>query len=129
MQLYTCLVFNILVHSRTEAQQLWQNRTSGNMEFDFDGKCLRHPFTAMVCGATQSGKTCFVQKVLEHNQEIICPPPTRIMWCYGSYQPAYDEMLKTVKPAIEFFKGCPILQTTFWPNPELIDFICCLTMY
>ena len=29
------------------------------------------------------------------------------MWCYGSYQTAYDEMLKTVKPKIEFFKGVP----------------------
>ena len=100
-------MFNILVHARTDSYHLWQNQTSSNMEFDFDGKCLRHPFTAMVCGATQSGKTCFVQKVLEHNQEIICPHPTRIMWCYGSYQTAYDEMLKTVKPTIEFFKGVP----------------------
>ena len=65
-----------------------------------------HPFTAMVCGDTQRGKTCFVQKALEHNQDIICPPPTRIMWCYGSYQTVYDEMLKTVKPTTEFLKGC-----------------------
>ena len=32
--------------------------------------------------------------------------PENIIWCYSMYQPAYDEMLKTV-PNIMFFEGVP----------------------
>ena len=32
--------------------------------------------------------------------------PENIIWCYGMYQPAYDEMLKTI-PNIRFVKGVP----------------------
>ena len=32
--------------------------------------------------------------------------PENIIWCYGMYQPAYDEMLKTI-PNITFVKGVP----------------------
>ena len=30
----------------------------------------------------------------------------KIIWCYGMYQPAYDEMLKTI-PNIMFVEGVP----------------------
>ena len=32
--------------------------------------------------------------------------PENIIWCYSMYQPAYDEMLKTI-PNIMFFEGVP----------------------
>ena len=32
--------------------------------------------------------------------------PENIIWCYGMYQPAYDEMLKTI-PNITFVEGVP----------------------
>ena len=54
----------------------------------------------MVCGATQSGKTYFVQRLLESNQNVIHPAPGRIIWCYGVHQPAYDEMVQSIKPGI-----------------------------
>ena len=32
--------------------------------------------------------------------------PENIIWCYSMYQPAYDEMLKTI-PNIMFVEGVP----------------------
>ena len=32
--------------------------------------------------------------------------PENIIWCYGMYQPAYDEMLRTI-PNITFVEGVP----------------------
>ena len=75
-----------------------------------DTKCdrfqLLHPFTALVTGMTGSGKTVWVQKLLEHAGQVIQPPPQRIVWSYSQWQPAYDQMLKNI-PGIEFVKGIP----------------------
>ena len=67
---------------------------------------LLHPFTALVAGMTGSGKTVWVQNLLEHGPQVIQPPPQRIVWSYSQWQPAYDQMLKTI-PGIEFVKGIP----------------------
>ena len=42
------------------------------MEFD---PCLKHPFTSMVVGPTQSGKTCLILKLIKRANEVIVPPP------------------------------------------------------
>ena len=55
---------------------------------------LLHPFTAIVAGMTGSGKTVWVQKLLEHANRVIKPPPQRIVWNYSQWQPAYNQMLK-----------------------------------
>jgi hypothetical protein len=39
-------------------------------------------------------------------QKTISPPPQRIIWCYGQWQPSYFDMLGTM-PGIEFNKGIP----------------------
>ena len=67
---------------------------------------LLHPFTALVTGMTGSGKTVWVQKLLEHANQVIQPPPQRIVWSYSQWQPAYNQMLKSI-PGIEFVKGIP----------------------
>ena len=71
-------------------------------------KCQRfhfvHSFTCMVAGMTGSGKTVWVQSLLQQAQNVIEPPPERIIWCYSQWQPAYSELLNTV-PNIEFVKG------------------------
>ncbi len=43
---------------------------------------LQHPFTCIVAGCTQSGKTVWVKTLLENAQETIIPPE-RTIWCYG----------------------------------------------
>jgi hypothetical protein len=71
---------------------------------EFDTR-FQHPFTMTVCGATQSGKTHFTKQLLEKSESLINPPPEKIIWCYGEYQPLY-ETIKS-KPKIEFVEGFP----------------------
>jgi hypothetical protein len=67
---------------------------------------LQHPFTCIVAGCTQSGKTVWVKSLLENVQKTISPPPQRIIWCYGQWQPSYFDMMRTM-PGIEFNQGIP----------------------
>ena len=73
-------------------------------------KCQRfqlvHPFTCMVAGMTGSGKTVWVQSLLQQAQTVIDQQPERIIWCYSQWQPAYTQLLMII-PTIEFVKGIP----------------------
>jgi len=63
---------------------------------------FKHPFTAIIAGPSGSGKTVFTRKLIEHASRIIDPPPQRIVWCYGIYQPFFNEM-----KSVEFIEGVP----------------------
>ena len=39
-------------------------------------------------------------------QIAVSPPPQRIIWCYGQWQPFYFDMMRTM-PGIEFNQGIP----------------------
>ena len=62
---------------------------------------LAHPFTCIVFGSTGSGKSVFTLKLIEYDQEIISPPPERILFCYGEYQ----KYLITI-PELNFRTDC-----------------------
>ena len=70
------------------------------MEFD---PRLKHPFTGMVVGPTQCGKTTLVLNLIERADEAIAPPPERYIWCYDKFPPAADYIGKE----IEFVDGLP----------------------
>ena len=61
-----------------------------------------HPASILVSGPSHSGKTCFVIACLKHS--LIQPVPSRIIWFYKEWQPAYEE-LKESLPTIEFVEG------------------------
>ena len=63
---------------------------------------FQHPTSIIIAGPTRSGKTRFVINVLKSC--LIQPFPTRIVWLYKEWQPAYDE-LKLMIPSIEFSHG------------------------
>ena len=67
---------------------------------------LRHPFPALVAGPTRCGKSQFVKRLLESGEQMIDGAPEKIIWCYGMYQPAYDEMQRTISN-ISFIEGVP----------------------
>ena len=46
------------------------------------------------------------KSLLENAKTTISPPPQRIIWCYGQWQPMYLEMIKTI-PGIELNEGIP----------------------
>jgi hypothetical protein len=70
------------------------------VEFD---PSLLHPFTCMVVGPTQCGKTQFVLKLIRCSTTIR-PAPVRIVWCYGCYQSMFREL---AAGGIEFVEGIP----------------------
>ena len=55
-------------------------------------KVFKHPFTAIISGPSGSGKTCFVEKLLKHNESMIQPSPSRVIWHYGQWQSMYNAM-------------------------------------
>ena len=67
-------------------------------------KIFLHPFTCLIAGPTQSGKTTLLKKILENNQTYIDPPPTRVVYCYSRWQESFD-VLKLTISNIEFYLG------------------------
>jgi septin family protein len=65
---------------------------------------FRHPFTCMIVGPSQSGKTSLIKNILFENKELINEPPDKIYYCYSEWQPAFEE-LKNSCNNIEFIKG------------------------
>jgi hypothetical protein len=96
---------NLLRHKKVV--HAYGNRNLGQQTFTVNGfTVMQHPFTCIIAGCIQSGKTVWVKTLLENAQKIISPPPQRIIWCYGQWQPSYFDMLRTI-PGIEFNEGIP----------------------
>jgi hypothetical protein len=83
---------------------------SEKKELVISGKLLQHPFACMVAGPSQGGKSTLITKILENNQNLISPAPTRIIYCYGLWSDSYSKMEKTV-PRIEFVCGLPDVES------------------
>ena len=70
---------------------------------------FQHPFSMMVTGPCGSGKTELTS--------LIHPPPERILWCFGQWQPLYEDLQKSI-PWIEFVYGIPdYLNSPHFINP------------
>ena len=64
----------------------------------------RHPFTAIVAGPTKCGKTHFVERFINSIDYIMYPTPTEIIWCYGIWQPGYENLKRN---GVIFLEGIP----------------------
>jgi hypothetical protein len=64
------------------------------------------PSTCIVAGASGSGKSTFLFELLKNAKFMFAEVPTKIIYCYSTYQPLFDEMKKYVEN-IEFFEGLP----------------------
>ena len=63
---------------------------------------LLHPFTCIISGPTQAGKSELVLKIIERSQSLISPPPKKITYCYGEFQQIF-----TKYPYVIFNAGLP----------------------
>lgn len=63
-----------------------------NWWHDYSLLRFANPTSIQVVGATQAGKTRFVQKILKNADGMYDVPPKRIVYAYSQWQPAYDEM-------------------------------------
>ena len=74
------------------------------MNFDVIDPRFMHPFTAIIAGPSQSGKSMFCMRLIRNARECIAPPPERIVYCYSVYQTIFDQF-----PNVEFVEGLPDL--------------------
>ena len=65
---------------------------------------FKHPFSMVVSGPSGSGKSVWTKILLLSS--LIQPSPERIIWCYGQWQPLYDNIRKRI-PRIEFVNSIP----------------------
>jgi hypothetical protein len=61
------------------------------------------PTTMAVLGPTQSGKTTFVSRLIEHADKMFVPPPVKIYYAYGAWQSLFE----TMKDKVTFHEGVP----------------------
>jgi len=91
-----------------------KNCTLQNSSFVFEMSCkLDHPFTAVVAGPTGCGKSAWVLRLIDNAREMIDPPPARIYYCYGEFQPMFNNY-----PQVHFHEGLPELSDEVFDGRE-----------
>ena len=84
------------------------------LSFDIMDPRWEHPFTSIIAGPTGCGKTQFVLTFLQHIDEIVTPPPYKVIYSYAEWQPAYQHLPSFVKlveglPDIPDYSKDPLL--------------------
>ena len=67
---------------------------------------FKHPFACLIAGPSQSGKSTLLSRILENNDSLIAPSPTKIVYCYARWSDAFNK-LREISPPIEFQEGLP----------------------
>lgn len=65
---------------------------------------FKHPFTCMIAGPTQSGKTHLIYNILKHNQIIVDPLINKIIYCYSVWQDFFNQF-SSIQPQVIFHQG------------------------
>ena len=80
--------------------------TQPHPEFTF-----QHPYSMMVVGPSQCGKTHFVHQLLTHKcMTFPDKKPMRVYWLYNQWQPRYEEIQRDLQNKIRFVQGLPVLE-------------------
>ena len=61
---------------------------------------LRSPLRCVVAGPTCSGKSQLLFRLIKESQTVAHPPPSEIIYCYGSYQKVFENA-----DSVRFHKG------------------------
>ena len=72
---------------------------------------FQHPYSMIVVGPSQCGKTHFVHQLLTH--KCIAFPnkkPILVVWCYNQWQPQYEDIQRDLGSKIRFTQGVPELE-------------------
>lgn len=68
------------------------------------------PFSAILAGPSQAGKTHFVMQLLKNCEKLFEPTPTRFIYCYTLWQDKFEDMKSSftncaIQPDIIFRQG------------------------
>lgn len=72
------------------------------------------PTTILISGVSQSGKSTWIEKVINFNDQLFDTPPKKIIYCYSAYQNLFDR----IKNKVNLFQGIPSLEEICLPNKE-----------
>lgn len=72
--------------------------------FDIRFQC---PFSMVISGPSNSGKTFFVKTLLQNAGKLISKKIDNIVFIYSVWQPLYDDLLKMYNKHIKFIEGIP----------------------
>ena len=78
--------------------------------FSIESLSFKHPFTCMLAGPSQSGKSSLLAEILENNNILITPSPHRIVYCYARWSDTFNK-LRLIAPNVEFNEGLPDIDT------------------
>ena len=67
---------------------------------------IHPPANIIFAGASGSGKTTILARLLENKNRIFSTPPVHTLYCYRAWQSLYDEM-KMKKTVSSFHQGLP----------------------
>ena len=71
---------------------------------------FQHPYSMMVVGPSQCGKTHFVHQLLTHKCTVYPRKrPWRVVWCYNQWQSQYEAIQRDLGSHIRFMQGLPEL--------------------
>ena len=71
---------------------------------------FQHPYSMIVVGPSQCGKTHFVHQLLTHKCTVYPrKKPVLVCWCYNQWQPQYEDIRRDLGSKIRFCQGIPEL--------------------
>ena len=108
MELMNCPPSSCPVVSNSPVPCLMDNTLETLPHPDFT---FQHPYSMMVVGPSQCGKTHFVHQLLTHKC-MTFPDKKRVkvVWCYNQWQPKYAEIQGDLGSHIRFMQGLPELE-------------------
>ena len=73
-----------------------------------------HPFTSIISGPTGCGKTAWVLNFIRHIKDLVNPTPTKIIYSYSEWQPAFQNLPSHVNlvqglPSVPAYSHEPLL--------------------
>ena len=81
---------------------------------------FRHPFTAIVCGMTSSGKTEFTSRLLKNWKQLIKIDTSflNVLWCYSESESVKNISISNTR--VNYFKGIPNSDDLKTYSPQII---------
>lgn len=76
---------------------------------------FRHPFSAIIAGPSKCGKTQFTLKLIANKEALIRPGVTRVIYCYNTHQPTFDEVRN-----VEFYNNLDVLEELKTAGPPTL---------
>lgn len=78
-----------------------------------------HPMCARVCGPSNSGKTMWVRKFLEHLDYLGRDFPSKqVLWCHGQSQALHSVPINNV--SVKYYEGMPSIEEIKVESPSIL---------